>query len=251
MTPDRKLTLAAFKAEFPELAKRIEPSGFADPIFVFDTAHTVEGDFSIDRFNKPGEANGFVFLSDLTVTGNLTNWNGDFGIDLVVEGHTTAQNIIGGGSFIHLHTADVPGVVFGHYNHGYIGANDYAGTLMISDDHHMNLRGTGPNVYISDYPNSGREIYVDDIKLPWDTRWETQAEAFLTAFRDTPYMEVWTTDPAYLEAYLLEGEYSILWMEFVADAIKKGAPAKDDTFAQFADRLRRTFQAAAADIDSD
>ncbi|MFK7940556.1 MAG: hypothetical protein AB8B82_14335 [Roseovarius sp.] len=249
MADPRKLTVAEFKAEFPEIAKRIEPSGFADPVFVYDAAHTVQGDFSIDRYNTPGEAGGYVFLSDLTVTGNLLNWNGDFGIDLVVEGHTTAQNIIAGGSFIHLHTVDVPGVVLGHYNDGYIGASDYAGLLMISDDHHMNMRTTTPYVSIFDFPNSGREIYVDDIKLPYDTRWETTGQAFETFFRDTPWIEAWTDDPAMIDTFIEEGEYSILWQDFARDAIDKGAPARDDSFARLADHMRRAFQAAAADTD--
>lgn len=239
------MTVEAFLAAYPAIAERIEPRAFLDPVFVYETPQQVDGDLVIDRLNQPGEAGSYVFLSDLEIAGSLLNWNGDFGIALVVEGETRAQNVVAGGSFIYLQRAVVPGVILGHYNHGMIQVRDHVGDLTINQDHHTDVFPYKKGVLIADFPHAGLSIYVDDLKLAFDTQYETANEVLVQWFGDSQWVNREDYSAEDWEYALLEGEFVIDWLGWAEAAISAGAPAQDDEFDRFTSHVRAAFVEAA------
>ena len=246
MAEVKHLSIVEFAQVYPQRHDRIEPTVLVEPIVVHTAPHRVEADFIIDRGRTSEAAGTYVFLDGLEVTGSVINHNGDFGVTLVVEGEMRAQNIVAGGAFIYLDRAVVPGIVLGHYNHGMLQVRDLRGDLTLSLDHDMAISPRGQRGSVSDFPSSGREVYVDDTRLNFALRLDTQARALASWFGGTPYIEMETHEPEELDDILLEGDYQIAWMDWAMTAIRAGAPATDDTFARFVSHMRTAYRDAAA-----
>lgn len=248
MSDEERLSVPAFAGAYPEIYGRTDEGVLREPVVVRKTRGRVSGDFIVDRHNGPGEAGSYVFLGGLEVTGSIINLNGDFGIALIVEGETRAQNIVAGGSFMYLDVAIVPGIVLGHYNDGKLEVRDMQGDLSVSVDHDLELWPRGRRkVSVNDFPSSGREVFVDSIRLPFHRQIETQRTALAGYFRDSPFTNLSDYDPSELEDALLDDDYVIEWMEWALAAIRAGAPASDDTFASFVAHVRKAFLEAASD----
>lgn len=246
MDAPRTLTVAEFLTEYPAIAKRVNSHAFADPVYVYEGPQHIDGDFSLDYSTPTQPVGAHVFLSDLDITGNLLNLEGQFATALVVEGVTRAQNIVTGHAFVYLNEAHVPGVVLGYYNDGHTTIRALHGPLSISDDHDEMIRHVGPHVGIYD-GYGGFVINVDDIELPFEIRDQTRKQAIISWIDDGTWVEFWDNPPENMEYALLDGEYNIKWYEWVVDGIAKGAPAQDNRFTQAADMMRHAFQTATAD----
>ena len=99
---------------------------------------TVDKDFSL----SPSDAvwiHAIYILGNLTVEGNITNYDGDTGSGLFVQGITKAENIFSGGSHVHLHEVYVKGFCLGFYNGGQLNIANFNQGILVSVDHHTNI----------------------------------------------------------------------------------------------------------------
>jgi len=113
---------------------------FADKVRFYEKSATINGDLSLD-FNdeenedSPAYFKGIVVEGDLTVKGNITNFEDDFGKFLDIKGNLYANNIIIGGSELKVNdkiTAQT--FVVQTYNHGEIIAKSIKCPILVTEE---------------------------------------------------------------------------------------------------------------------
>ncbi len=129
----------------------------------------IDGDLNLDDLGAGYAA--LIIEDNLTVNGDIQNYHSDIGITLCVAGHTTANNLIAGGSSVLLNTAYIKNFTVGHYNDGILDILRLKTQAMLNFNHYTHVKNTD-DIEISlgreDYAINGKFVlYTKELLLFW------------------------------------------------------------------------------------
>lgn len=106
----------------------------------YDTTLEIEGDFTLDDLShyehKENSVCGFFINGDLVVSGNIINYDEEFGQSLFVAGNVYANNIIAGGGELHFYGKTYLKYFYlSRYGHGHSCLKNLNCKVAITSDH--------------------------------------------------------------------------------------------------------------------
>jgi len=167
------LSYQDFINDHPDV-KIIEGLGDNSQLQVYQEDADINGDLSLDTYE---DIDAIYCFGNLTVTGDIENYNSEGGIGLFVAGETKANNVIAGGAVIYLNHVAVNELCVAHYNDGILEINEFSQGILISDNHSTGFTTLGVSaVAFLDYASKQKNCYL--------------IQEFHELFQDEPWIEL-------------------------------------------------------------
>lgn len=164
---------SSFIKNYPDI-KIIEGINDDSQLKVYLDDVAIDGDLSLDNYS---DFDAIYCFGNLTVTGDIENYNSEGGIGLFVAGETKVNNIIAGGAVIYFNQVVVKELCVAHYNDGILEIKEFSQGVLISNDHSTGFSALGVSaVAFLDYASKQKNSYL--------------IQEFHDLFQDEPWIEL-------------------------------------------------------------